>query len=107
MARLLNNLGDYFTTAKSVIESEKLQIPDNRSKMFFVNKKYSHHEEVSERLGFLEFYAAETNLKIRSEELKLIYGLFSQSLIPSDIVMFYAWIKKILISQKADSIILE
>jgi hypothetical protein len=44
--------------------------------MYFCNPKYSHHEEIDERLCFIKYLATVSNdLKISRNELGEIYDL--------------------------------
>lgn len=52
---LLDNLSHYTQQAKAkVAEANK---STDRKKLYLVNTKYSHHEEVDERLQFLKYIA--------------------------------------------------
>jgi hypothetical protein len=48
---------------------------DNRKKLYLVNPKYSHHEEVDERLTFLRYIASISDFKISKKELGVIYNI--------------------------------
>ena len=55
---LLANLGAYCDTVKAKIAADaNLLIETNRTKLFILNAKHSHQEEVNERLSFLQEFA--------------------------------------------------
>ena len=58
-----------------------------------VSPKYSHHEEVSERLSFLQLFAANSGVEISKVELKVIYDLLASSPVRSDLEEFFQWCK--------------
>ena len=59
--------------------------------MHFLTPKYSHNQEVNERLSFLHEFAKESDFKISKAQLKVIYGLMTQSPIKSDFTTFLTW----------------
>ena len=73
---LLDNLSHYTQLAKAkVTEANK---DADRKKLQLVNSKYSHHEEVDERLQFLKYIAqVATDYQISKVELGRIYNLLS------------------------------
>ena len=49
---------------------------ETRKKMFLINHKYSHHDEIDERLQFIKYVANFSyDLKITKEHLGRIYDL--------------------------------
>jgi hypothetical protein len=54
--------------------------------MFLIGQKYSHHDEIDERLQFIKYVASFAHdLKITKEQLGRIYDLLvKESKIPSD-----------------------
>ncbi len=60
-----------------------------------MNPKYSHHDEVDERLQFLKYLASTaTDFSISKADLGAIYALVYQNpLIPSDPEEFLTWCK--------------
>ena len=51
---VLANLSDYCTQARGKLSGA---VDTDRKKLFLVNQRYSHHEEVDERLQFLKYIA--------------------------------------------------
>ena len=67
---------------------------ENRKKLFLINDKTSHHEEIDERLSFLRYIASITEFKISKNELSYIYDLMmKQSRVASDRDEFLLWCK--------------
>lgn len=70
---LLNNFNEYCTQANSKITTQEL---DQRKKLILVNLKYSHNEEVDERLQFLKYLATiSPDYQISKSELEILYKL--------------------------------
>jgi len=71
---LLNNLKNYSEQAAAkVTEQNKTEA---RKKVFLVNPKYSHQDEIDERLQFLKYLASVSNeYQISKEELSIAYEL--------------------------------
>lgn len=59
--------------------------------MHFLTPKYSHNQEINERLSFLHEFAKESDFQISKAQLKVIYGLMTQSPIKSDFTTFLTW----------------
>ena len=59
--------------------------------MFFLSAKYSHQQEINERLSFLHEFAMNSDFKISKAELKVIYGLLTESPVKSDYTEFLTW----------------
>ena len=91
---LLNNLSDYCAAANAKIKKEPELLQDDCTKMKLVSRKHSHTEEISERLAFLQYYAAESDFQNTKVELMVIYDLLSKSAIKSDLTEFLNWCKK-------------
>lgn len=92
---LLDNLSHYTQQAKAkVAEANK---STDRKKLYLVNTKYSHHEEVDERLQFLKYIAQiSTEYQISKVELGRIYNLLSNPanfVMQSDYEEFLIWCK--------------
>lgn len=70
---LLNNFAEYCAQANSKIITQEL---DQRKKLILVNLKYSHNEEVDERLQFLKYLATiSPDYQISKNELEILYKL--------------------------------
>ena len=93
MPNLLENLSAYFAASKVRIQQEPELLQLERSKMFLVNKKHSHKEEIAERLSFLQLFATHSDFQISKVELKAIYSILSQSAVNSDLQGFFEWCK--------------
>ena len=64
MSVLLDNLSNYTKQARAkVTEANK---STDRKKLYLVNSKYSHHEEIVERLQFLKYIASIATEKIHT-----------------------------------------
>jgi hypothetical protein len=89
---LITNLTDYQSqvTAKSVLQST------DRKKIFAVNPKYSHHDEINERLQFLQYLAqVHVDYQISISELEALYKLLvTKTPIASDQEQFLLWCKQ-------------
>ena len=79
---ILNNLKHYCELVNSKVGA----IPtENRKKLFLVNTKYAHHDEIDERLSFIKYIAQISDYTISKVELGVIYDLLVlHSKIPSD-----------------------
>jgi hypothetical protein len=85
---VMANFVDYAERARNHMSGE------NRKKLYLAGSKYSHHEEVDERLTFLRYIASVSDFKISKHELGVIYSLLvTQSKIPSDYEEFLIWCK--------------
>jgi hypothetical protein len=88
---ILDDLRRYCDTSNA-----KLSEPsnENRKKLFLVNSKTSHHDEIDERLSFLRYIASISDFKISKNELGAIYDLLmKESKIVSDKEEFLQWCK--------------
>mmetsp|Transcript_393 Transcript_393/g.551 ORF Transcript_393/g.551 Transcript_393/m.551 type:complete len:185 (-) Transcript_393:6462-7016(-) len=63
----------------------------DRTKLFLVSAKYSHQDELNERLSFLQEFAVNSDFKISKVQLKVIYDLLTKSPIKSDFTEFLTW----------------
>lgn len=73
---LLENLSSYCGVAsQKVQENASLLAEGNREKLFLMSAKHSHHDEVNERLSFLQEFAVNSDFKISKAQLKVIYDL--------------------------------
>ncbi len=59
--------------------------------MFLLDPKYSHQDEINERLSFLQEFAVNSDFKISKAQLKVIYDLLTQSPVKSDFTEFLTW----------------
>jgi len=74
---LIDNLSHYTTLAKQ--KATEANKSGDRKKLNLVNSKYSHHDEVDERLQFLKYIATiAIDYQISKEELGRIYDLLSK-----------------------------
>ena len=48
---------------------------ESRKKLFISHPKYSHHDEIDERLQFIKYMASISDFKISKVELGVIYQL--------------------------------
>ena len=56
-----------------------------RKKLNLVNPKYSHHEEVDERISFLKYLASVSQYEVSKVDLEALYNLLVlTSAVPSD-----------------------
>ena len=94
VVHLINNLSTYCEAVKARVQLEPGLIHFDRTKIFPVSKKHSHHDEIRERLIFLKYYATQSDFEIGKAELKIIYDLLSKSPIMSDIIEFFSWLKE-------------
>ena len=68
---LLDNLKSYITESNTKLAGPTDQ---DRKKLFPLNSKYSHNEEVDERLQFLRYIAQiSTEYQISKAELNVVY----------------------------------
>ena len=82
---------------------------ENRKKIFLTNQKFSHHDEIDERLLFLKYVAGFSyDFKITKQELNIIYDLLvKESPIPSDNEEFLIWCKNLCESSSISKTILD
>ena len=75
---LLGNLESYCrAAAQKVAANPGLLGEQDRAKVFLLNPKHSHHDEMDERLSFLQEFAVNSDLKISKAQLRVIYDLLS------------------------------
>ena len=75
---LLGNLESYCrAAAQKVAANPGLLGEQDRAKVFLLNAKHSHHDEMDERLSFLQEFAVNSDLKISKAQLRVIYDLLS------------------------------
>ena len=75
---LLGNLNAYCSAAAQKIASNPSLLGEHdRTKVFLLNPKHSHHDEMDERLSFLQEFAVNSDLKISKAQLRVIYDLLS------------------------------
>lgn len=77
VGRLLGDLATYCQAAASYLQEQASPgTAWDRKKVHVHGSPYSHHEEISERLGFLKFIASlATDYCISKRELGVIYDL--------------------------------
>lgn len=88
---ILDNLKHYCHQ----VNEKVVTIPtEPRKKLFLVNTKYSHFDEIDERLQFIKYLATISDFTISKVELGVIYDLLVlHSKIPSDQEEFLNWCK--------------
>lgn len=59
----------------------------------FEGSKYSHYEEVDERLKFLQAFAANSSFEVTKVHLKVVYDLLAGSPVKGDLEEFLKWCK--------------
>ena len=82
---LLVNLQYYCDEVNKRIGSNEFDLTQAK-KLFVLNPKYSHTDEIDERLQFLKYLAqVSTDYQVSKSELDILYSLLvTKSLIPSD-----------------------
>jgi len=87
---VLANLAAYYQSIrdKAVAEGKP------RKELRLASVKYSHHEELDERLQFLKMYAANSNFAFTKQHLKVVYDMLASSPVSSDLDQFLRWCKK-------------
>ncbi len=89
---LMTNTENYCrAVAAKVASDESLLKQKDRSKMFLLDPKHSHQDEINERLSFLQEFAVNSDFKISKAQLKVIYDLLNKSPIKSDFTEFLTW----------------
>ena len=76
---LLGNLDAYSKAAAQKVTQDPSKLNNDRTKMFLLSPKYSHQEELNERLSFLQEFAVNSDFQISKAQLSVIYDLLSQS----------------------------
>lgn len=89
---LITNLTDY----QSQVSAKSVSPYADRKKLFAVNAKYSHHDEINERLQFLQYLAqVHIDYQISTSELNALYQLLvTKSPVASDQEQFLLWCKQ-------------
>lgn len=89
---LITNLTDY----QSQVSAKQVSQYADRKKLFAVNPKYSHHDEINERLQFLQYLAQiHVDYQISISELDALYQLLvTKSPLVSDQEQFLLWCKQ-------------
>jgi hypothetical protein len=73
-----------------------------------LSNKFSHAEEIEERLQFLKYYASVSDYQFRKVQLRVIYdSLSNESPIESDQFEFLNWCKQACESTTASNVILD
>ena len=94
MKVLLSNFENYCCLATAKLASGEFDVAQ-RKKLFLLNPKYSHHDEIDERLQFLKYLAqVSTDYQVSKAELDILYTLLvTDSRVPSDQDEFLTWCK--------------
>ena len=83
MGTLLSNLTKYCLRMKSLV-NESVDV-SQRKKLNLVNPKYSHHEEIDERMSFIKYLALVSQYEVSKADLESLYDhLVINSPVPSD-----------------------
>lgn len=78
---LLENLANYCR----IVREAEVDSSSDRRKVYVLSTKYSHAEEIDERLQFMKFYASVSDYQFRKVQLRVIYdSLSNESPITSD-----------------------
>ena len=78
---LLENLANYCR----IVREAEVDASSDRRKVYVLSTKYSHAEEIDERLQFMKFYASVSDYQFRKVQLRVIYdSLSNESPITSD-----------------------
>ena len=78
MEAFLANLTAYCRAAAQRIAAEPILGQErDRTKMFLLNPKHSHQDEIAERLTFLQEFAVNSDFKISKAQLQVIYDLLT------------------------------
>ena len=89
---LLANLDTYCQSVAAKVASDSALLREkDRTKLFVLNTKHSHQDEMNERLSFLQEFAVNSDFKISKAQLKVIYDLLTKSPIKSDFTEFLMW----------------
>ena len=104
---LLGNLDAYSKAAAQKVTQDPSKLNNDRTKMFLLSPKYSHQEELNERLSFLQEFAVNSDFQISKAQLSVIYDLLSQSPIQSDFSEFLNWCNTACKAQTAASTVLD
>lgn len=105
---MISNLQHYCQEANQKVEASSAPLVEARKKLFLVNAKHSHHEEIDERLQFIKYLASITDFKISKVELGTIYEmLLTKSLVASDQEEFLLWCKSCCEQSSSVTVILD
>ena len=67
---VLDNMNNYCQAVNDKFNGKPFE---SRKKLYIVHSKYSHHDEIDERLQFLKYIAEISEFKISKVELGVIY----------------------------------
>ena len=82
---LLGNLTKYCLRVKALLPEGTTTDVTQRKKLNLVNPKYSHHDEIDERLSFIKYLASVSQYQVSKADLESLYDhLVINSGIPSD-----------------------
>ena len=70
---LLENLTNYCR----IVREAEIDFKVDRRKLHVLSNKYSHAEEIEERLQFLKYYASISDYQFRKVQLRVIYDSLS------------------------------
>lgn len=88
---MLENLANYCRIVREADADPK----SDRRKLYVLSSKFSHAEEIEERLQFLKYYASVSDYQFRKVQLRVIYdSLSNESPIVSDQFEFLNWCKQ-------------
>lgn len=73
---LLQNLSDYCQQVNQKYNNEPIE---SRKKLFIVNQKHSHNDEIEERLSFIKYMAQISDFIISKRELGVVYDLLMRN----------------------------
>ena len=86
---MLKNLEAYFES----MAGKTIDATASRKLLKIDGSKYLHCEEVSERLKFLQTFAANSSFEITKVHLKVVYDLLAGSPVKGDLEEFLKWCK--------------
>lgn len=91
---LLANLKFYCEHSAAKVASGDYDV-SQRKKLFILNPKYSHNDEIDERLQFLKYIASvSSDYQVSKHDLEILYSLLvTNSRVPSDQDEFLTWCK--------------
>ena len=87
---ILQNLASYFAS----FEGQNIDNTQSRKQLKIASTKYTHYEEVDERLKFLQTFAANSSFEVTKVQLKIIYQQLAESPVQGDLEEFLKWCKK-------------
>ena len=76
-----------------------------RTELKIFSAKYSHHEELDERLKFVQMVAANSSFELTRVHLKVIFDQLASSPVSGDIDEFLKWCKAACESNLTQSVV--